>query len=589
MAQTLNQDSALPVEVASADAPTSSWGTYVSGSSMANPAMNPNGVTLPNAAPTAAPMAASMPAPAPALVPMQAQQSSALPAAALQNPAQAATPTTPMQEYMQALNQYKAVLDQQSAQGSKVPWFQIAGALFNPGRTGSFGEAMGNAANVMGAHQAEQQKLQIPLAQARLGLIKSKYELGKQAQGQEAFTKLIGGQQPTETTAVVGPDLPYPSDPKAPSNVTLVGANVHPNDARTPRQITMQDALNYAAVYPEDKERIGLLTEAAKQAQPDYLIAQNGVVFDKKKGQYITDQPIPMQEQKPYVTPYGKFNMTAQEYEDFNKLPEDSQVKMLNKLFGTNERGAPKTLEDHEVEAAARKETGTKQASADVTGAQTLLSNRKAGEAMLPVYERIQTILNQPGVKSQLGLFKKGDLADVVSSFLQGDHSEKSIAAMQAAVKRAGGNDELINALNDIDGQRGVAEAEYLKSMPGSARVSDFRLRFAQSLHPSSQDDMYGAFQAKLNEFKNRAQWDVEQHDLYDKLNRERGVTYSQLNTQPEYKEAYKRHSGAYSEGRPTNEPVPAGTSQNAPAGSVRQRILDALAKKQASKNQTPQ
>ena len=550
-----------------------SWGSYVSGSGMQNAAMAPNGPTLPNAAPPSAPARVAAP--------------SALPVAAPTSQMSA-----PMQEYMQALNQYKTVLDQQSSQGSKTPWFQIAGALLNPGRTGSFGEAVGNASNVMATHQNEQQKLQIPLAQARLGLIKSKYELGKQAQAQEDFTKLIGGQQstppaPTGTAAVAGPDLPHPADPKAPSDITLVGANVHPNDVKTPRQLTMQDVLRYAAVNPEDKERISLLTEAAKQGMPDYLIAQNGVVFNKKTGQYITDQQIPMQEQKTYVTPFGRFNMTAQEYENFNKTPEAAQIQLLTKMFGKNERGAPKTLEDHETEAAAHKETGTKQATADVTGAQTLLSNRKAGEAMLPVYERIQTILNQPGVRSQLGLFKKGDLSDVVSSFLHSDHSEKSIAAMQAAVKRAGGNDELINALNDIDGQRGIAEAEYMKSMPGNARVTDFRLKFAQSLHPSSQDDMYGAFQAKLNEFKNRAQWDVEQHDLYDKLNRERGVTYSQLNTQPEYKNAYKRHSGAYAAGLPTNEPVPTGTKQNAPSGSIAQRLEAEKARRQ--KNQTPQ
>jgi hypothetical protein len=582
MTQDNTQDSALPaVDL------NRGWGSYVANVQAGSdtptdltPAAQRGTITQSTPLtqnPAPAPMPAS--APAPAALPVAAPTPRAL---------------TPMQKTSQALDEYQAILDRQAAQSSKTPWFQIAGALLNPGRTGSFGEAVGNASNVMAAHQNEQQKMQLPMAKMRLDLLRSKADIERQMGAQQAFTGLIGGQQPTpststttSTTAVAGPDLPHPADPKSPSNVTLVGADVHPNDAKTPRPLTMQDALNYAAAYPEDKERISLLTEAAKQGLPDYLIAQNGVVFDKKKGKYITDQQIPMQEQKPYMTPFGKFNMTAQEYENFNKAPEAAQIQILTKMFGTNERGAPKTLEDHEIEAAARKEIGTKQASADVTGAQTLLSNRKAGEAMLPVYERIQTILNQPGVRSQLGLFKKGDLADVVSSFLQGDHSEKSIAAMQAAVKRVGGTDDLINALNDIDGQRGVAEAEYLKSMPGNARVTDFRLRFAQSLHPSSQDDMYGAFQAKLNEFKNRAAWDVEQHDLYDKLNRERGVTYSQLNTQPEYKDAYKRHSGAYAEGRPTNEPVPSGTKQNAPSGSIAQRLTAEIARRQ--KNQTPQ
>ena len=560
-----------------------SWGSYVTGSAPSG-AMNPAGVTLPNAAP----------APAPAPAPMAPPQG-ALPAAApVQAPPASPAPPNPMQQYMQALNQYQAVLDSQAKQSSQIPWFQIAGALGNPGRTGSFGEAMSNAAGVMGKYQDEQQKNQIPLAKARLDLIKSKYELGKQSQAQEDFTKLIGGQPSRTagttagTAAVVGQELPHPADPNAPSSVTLVGANVHPNDTKTPRSLTMQDALNYAASHPEDKERISLLTEAAKQGLPNYLIAQNGVVFNQKTGKYITDQSIPGQEQKTYTTPFGRFSMTAQEYENFNKAPEAAQVQMLTKMFGTNERGAPKTLEDHDVEAAARKETGTKQASADVGGAQTLLSNRRAGEAMLPVYERIQTILDKPGVKSQLGLFKKGDVADVVSAFLQGDHSEKSIAAMQDAIRRAGGNDDLINAINDIDGQRGIAEAEYMRSMPGNARMTDFRLKFVKNLHPDSQNDMYGAFQDKLNEFKNRANWDIDQHDLFTKLQNEKGITYTQFSTQVPAKDAFNGHRKAYAAGQPTNEPVPAGTTQEAPSGSIIQRLEAEKARRDKLK-QTPQ
>jgi len=378
--------------------------------------------------------------------------------------------------------------------------------------------------------------------------------------------------------------------PTTPNAVTLVGATAHPADTASPRTLTIQDALKYAVAHPEDKERISLLTEAAKMSQPDYLIAQNGVVFNKKTGQYVTDQPIPGQEQKNYTTPFGDFKLTSTDYDQFRKLPtQDLQLKFLQNISGLNEQGMPRTLQDLEAAAAGRKETSTKQASADVTGAQTLLSNRKAAEAMLPVYDRIQTILGQPGVKENLGVFKKGDVADAVSSFLAGDHSEKSVRNMQESLRRAGASPEVINAINDIDGQRGVAEAEYIKNMGSTARVTDFRLKFAQGLHPSSQDDMYGAFQNKLNEFKNRANWDVEQHNLYDKLNRDRGVTYSQLNTQPEYKEAYNRHNSAYSAGLPENVDVPAGTTPAAPAGSWQQRINAARQKKLAAQNGTTQ
>jgi hypothetical protein len=492
-----------------------------------------------------------------------------------------------MAEYKQALDQYQAILDKQANAGSQVPWFQIAGAFLDPGRTGSFGESLGKAASTFGRYQDEQQKNQIPLAKARLDLMQAKYGLANQAQAQQDFTSLIGGQPgaavagaaPTASSNAVPSSHVEPASMNAaaastPSAVTLVGATAHPADTASPRTLTIQDALKYAVAHPEDKERITLLTEAAKVSQPDYLIAQNGVVFNKKTGQYVTDQPIPGQEQKTYTTPFGDFKLTSTDYDQFRKLPsQDQQLKFLQGISGTNEQGMPRTVQDVETATAGRKETSTRQASADVTGAQTLLSNRKAAEAMLPVYDRIQTILGQPGVKENLGIFKRGDVADAVSSFLSGDHSEKSVRNMQDTLRRANASENVINAINDIDGQRGVAEAEYIKNMGSTARVTDFRLKFAQGLHPSSQDDMYGAFQNKLNEFKNRANWDVEQHNLYDKLNRDRGVTYSQLNTQPEFTEAYNRHSAAYASGMPTNTPVPTGTTPSAPAGSWKQRL----------------
>ena len=545
---------------------------------------------------------APAPAPAPELAPAQApalQRSiapGALPVAAPPTQPQAPSAPTlpgPMQEYMNALNQYQSVLDKQAGLGSQTPWFSIAGALLNPGRTGSFGEAIGNAANVMGKHQEEQQRMQIPLAQARLGLIKSKYELGRQGQAQQDFANIASGQLSPMTTSAgsvvpTSTDLPHPSAPNAPSAITLEGATAHPRDVATAKPITMKDVLAFAATHPEDKERIAVLTKAAEMAQPSFSTS-NGVILNNKTGSVFGF--VPGQKQEKFTTAFGDFMLRPQDYEKISALPPAQQIEALRSLVGINEHGSPRSVHDVEAEAAGRKETSTGQAKADVTGSQTLLNDRRAGEAMLPVYERIQTILGQPGVKEQLGLFKKGDVADVLTSFLTSDHSEKATRSMQESIRRVAANsknaDNLINAINDIDGQRGIAEAEYMKSMPGNARITDFRLKFAQSLHPSSQDDMYGAFQAKLNEFKNRAAWDIEKHDLFTNLNGKRNVTYTQFYTQPEYVEAWNKHSKAYAAGMPTNAPTPQGTTPTTPSGSLAQRLADEIARRQ--KNQTPQ
>jgi hypothetical protein len=50
----------------------------------------------------------------------------------------------------------------------QIPWFQLASQFLNPGRTGSFGEALGNAAGALGKSQEEQQARRMPLMQAGL-------------------------------------------------------------------------------------------------------------------------------------------------------------------------------------------------------------------------------------------------------------------------------------------------------------------------------------------------------------------------------------------------------------------------------------
>ena len=575
---------ALPLSSPEAASVDKGWGSYVAEYNNLNPDAP---ITVANVAP-----AATAPAPmsAPVAAPIEAPQG-ALQTAAVKSPAMPG----PMQEYMSALNQYQDVLEKQANYGNRTPWFSLAGALLNPGRTGSFGEAVGSAANVMGKHQEEQQKMQIPLAQARLGLIKSKYELGKQAQAQQDFADIAKGQLSPTTTAAgsvvpTSSGLPNPSAPNSPSAITLEGATAHPRDIATAKPITMKDVLAFAATHPEDKERIAVLTKAAEMAQPSFSTS-NGVILNNKQGTVFGF--VPGQKQEKFTTAFGDFMLRPQDYETISALPPAKQIEALRALVGTNEHGAPRSVHDVEAEAAGRKEMSTGQAKADVTGSQSLLNDRRAGEAMLPVYERIQTILGQPGVKEQLGLFKKGDVADVLTSFLTSDHSEKATRSMQESIRRVAANskdaDNLINAINDIDGQRGIAEAEYMKSMPGNARVTDFRLKFAQSLHPSSQDDMYGAFQAKLNEFKNRAAWDIEKHDLFTNLNNKRNVTYTQFYTQPEYVEAYNKHSKAYAAGMPTNAPTPQGTTSTAPAGSVAQRLAEIRARRDAEKLKAPQ
>jgi hypothetical protein len=70
--------------------------------------------------------------------------------------------------------------------------YQVAGALFNPGRTGNVGEAIGNVANVVGAQQERQQDMQIPLSQMKMQIAGQKYEVENQAKALQLLSQAIG-------------------------------------------------------------------------------------------------------------------------------------------------------------------------------------------------------------------------------------------------------------------------------------------------------------------------------------------------------------------------------------------------------------
>lgn len=101
------------------------------------------------------------------------------------------------QEYFDALQKTLTALEARANQGTN--WWQVAGALLNPGKTGSFGEAIGNVANVMGEQQQRQLDQQIPIAQARAQIAGQKYEVENQAKAIQLLSQALGA--PPETVA----------------------------------------------------------------------------------------------------------------------------------------------------------------------------------------------------------------------------------------------------------------------------------------------------------------------------------------------------------------------------------------------------
>jgi len=93
-------------------------------------------------------------------------------------------------EYFDAIQKTLAALEARTQQGPN--WFQIAGAVLDPGRTGSFYEGASKAANVMGAQQEKQREAQLPIAQMRAQLAGQKYEVENQGKALQLLSSTLG-------------------------------------------------------------------------------------------------------------------------------------------------------------------------------------------------------------------------------------------------------------------------------------------------------------------------------------------------------------------------------------------------------------
>lgn len=92
------------------------------------------------------------------------------------------------QQYNESIQKVLSALENRS----QVPWFKIAAALGDPGRTGSAGEAFGKAFGVLGQQQEEDRARELPIAQMRAQLAGQKFQMSQEEKAAQAFANVYG-------------------------------------------------------------------------------------------------------------------------------------------------------------------------------------------------------------------------------------------------------------------------------------------------------------------------------------------------------------------------------------------------------------
>ena len=253
------------------------------------------------------------------------------------------------QKYQQALDELMLRLDTRKNRLLDPTLLAMAQGFLTPGQTGSFGEALGNVAQKVGSAQQQQQKEDLDIAQMRLQVAQGAREQAGRLKGQSAFQGLLGGKGATG---------------EAPAGATPAGAPEAGAGATEGRTIKMEDALAFAAAYPEQKELAKMLVDAAKFSSDRFKIAYNGTVFDSVSGRYVAQIP-PGQTASDFFIPEarGTVSMTPGAYSTYQDARAKGEgKKWLDKFFET-EQGKPSeylTKERLAQEAEERKQTPSK-------------------------------------------------------------------------------------------------------------------------------------------------------------------------------------------------------------------------------------
>jgi hypothetical protein len=93
-------------------------------------------------------------------------------------------------EYMTAVNKVLQSLESRAA--SPINWWKVAGAMADPGKTGSFWEGLGKASTSIGQDVEKAQEMALPIAQLRAQLAGQKYNISRQNEALSMISQIFG-------------------------------------------------------------------------------------------------------------------------------------------------------------------------------------------------------------------------------------------------------------------------------------------------------------------------------------------------------------------------------------------------------------
>ena len=456
-----------------------------------------------------------------------------------------------------ALSGVESLLNQKEAAMNQVPWFQLAAAFLNPGRTGSFGEALGGATGTLGKWREMQQEQMLPMAKAKLDIATQKAAIEQQLAGQKyLFNKLgmgpVGGPIGGPVSASpIGAQPVQPNMGAAPAGMYTNSGNAVPSGQPVAAQPTA------ASQMPElTKEDVALAQgtldsataktiedayknqQAEKKLKTEQMTAEAAAHVKANLEGLPPDLTIPMELQKSLRQKYA-------EGVDKNDLSDYIKEVKRNGLpihFDVDTSGKLVPMSPEQIAAGATRSTkqAELQTQADQKFDDAVLQRMDSAHAILPHIEAVQQF-----AKSNPEAFNRTKSAGIYDSFLNLAQKGVSIPGVGSIGLDAKAADQAIQSISgkklrseDLEIVRDIAPHlaaiafETIQGMPGS-RMSNQRQQLIENLKPSIEDDSR-SLRLKAESLKYEKLADIEKAQAWGEASA-KGMTSKQFMLSPEY------------------------------------------------------
>lgn len=389
-----------------------------------------------------------------------------------------------------------------------------------PTKSGGFGESLGTAAGLASTAAQTQSKTAAETAQMRMQLAQMGLEQGRKEKALKMAGNIFNPAGAQGAPAEGAPTVGAPAG--TPVAGTPVAGAVPTGGLRT---ITGEDLFK---VMQADKEIGDALAKAVQTDRERFKISQNGIVFDTATQQYL-NIPIPGQTQSKYVTPFGTFDMTPNEYSQLGQAISAGKGKEWINMWRTGKidvsgkpiagatasattdaTGRP-TTSQAEAAAAAAKVEAEGGAKTRVEQTREVKDAAKAAMTLIPLYERADKLLKTKGIEQALGVFERPDFMAQIGAFLDDAVKIGPYAINAPAIRKIATNfatdQNVINALTELGQVEAMWQFAQRKGLGSGTSVSNMEQQLVNAMGPNFKDTK-DAYTKKLQFMREKANFE---------------------------------------------------------------------------------